>query len=183
MSDKQLSTGKIVVFAFIALAWTNSAVGQIVEGLPSSSQACHAKRGTLDNFIPAEGATAAPKTVFKDKDSKEKKLDDYKGKSLIINFWATWCAPCVREMPQLDRLKALVSGNGIEVIAISEDRKGAPLVEKFYKINDLYNLEILTDEGGKLLRALGGRGLPTTVLLNREGSEFGSGHTPHSSKS
>ena len=76
-------------------------------------------------------------------------------------------------MPQLDRLKGLVSGNGIDVLAISQDRQGASVVKKFYATNKLYDLEILIDKSSKLIRSLRGRGLPTTVLFNKEGQEVG----------
>ena len=101
------------------------------------------------------------------------KLSDYRGKVVFINFWATWCAPCVREMPQLDRLKELVAANGVDVLAISEDRQGALVVKKFYAANKLHGLDILVDKGSKLIQSLKGRGLPTTVLFNKMSQEVG----------
>ena len=91
----------------------------------------------------------------------------------MVNFWATWCAPCVREMPQLDRLRKLLSGAGIEVLALSEDRAGAPLVEKFYNTNRIRNLEILIDKGGKVLRESKVSAMPTTLLIDAGGMEVG----------
>jgi thiol-disulfide isomerase/thioredoxin len=102
-----------------------------------------------------------------------KTLAEYRGRGVVLNFWATWCAPCVKEMPQLDRLKNILNPDGITVLAISEDRAGAPLVEKFYRINDLRNLDVLIDQGGKVLRGSNVRGLPTTLLIDAEGREVG----------
>ena len=74
-------------------------------------------------------------------------------------------------MPQLDRLRNLLSGAGIEVLALSEDRAGAPLVEKFYNTNRIRNLEVLIDKGGKVLRGSKVRALPTTLLIDSGGME------------
>jgi len=89
----------------------------------------------------------------------------------VLNFWATWCAPCVREMPALDRLTAEVEGDGIRVLTVSEDRKGGPVVRKFFKVNGIKNLPMLVDIKQGLLRAFGIRVLPTTVLVGRDGRE------------
>jgi len=76
-------------------------------------------------------------------------------------------------MPALDRLSKLLKGAGIDVLALSEDRPGASLVEKFYKTNAIRNLEVLIDKGGKVLRASKVRGLPTTLLIDANGLEVG----------
>ncbi len=173
MPDRRLSTGKIAVFAVLAVAAAAAAATWFISGSPASAQACQAKHATLGNFQPAEQAVPVADTPFTDGAGKQRRLSDYKGRGVVLNFWATWCAPCVREMPQLDRLKALVAANGIDVLTVSEDRKGVPLVKKFYEINKLHDLDILVDDGGKLLRALKGRGLPTTVLIDKNGIEVG----------
>jgi thiol-disulfide isomerase/thioredoxin len=99
------------------------------------------------------------------------RLSDYRGRGVVFNFWATWCAPCIREMPDLDRLKTLVAENGIDVLALSEDRKGVDRVTKFYKSAEIKNLEILLDDNGGILRDSRVRGLPTTLLINAKGKE------------
>jgi len=140
---------------------------------PSEAQACVAEEGTLGNFHATEGHPPVPDTVFKDGTGKDLTLADFKGRGVVLNFWATWCAPCVKEMPQLDRLKGLVAGNGIDVLTVSEDRKGISVVKPFYETNKLYDLAIHIDPGGKLLRAFKGRGLPTTILIDKHGREAG----------
>ena len=117
---------------------------------------------------PHKAVTGQP---FLDAQGAEKTLADYRGRGVVLNFWATWCAPCVKEMPQLDRLHKILAPDGIAVLTISEDRAGAALVEKFYRINELDNLYILIDRNGKVLRGSKVRGLPTTLLINAKGKE------------
>ncbi|MBT6095385.1 MAG: TlpA family protein disulfide reductase [Rhodospirillaceae bacterium] len=175
MSERLLSTGKIATFLAViavagALAWLYLPGGgdQTVE-----ARSCKPDEGVLANFQPSDDLAPVPETSFLDNDEKKRSLADYKGRGVVLNFWATWCAPCVREMPQLDRLNALLKGSGIEVLTVSEDRKGLPIARKFFEVNKLRDLEILADPKGKLLRALNGRGLPTTVIIDRQGREVG----------
>jgi thiol-disulfide isomerase/thioredoxin len=127
-------------------------------------------------------ATNPPKSVpavnFIEGKALKRTLADYRGRGVILNFWATWCGPCVREMPQLDRLNALIRKDGIDVLTVSEDRNGIALIEKFYQINGLKHLPLLRDaqsnnSQGKLMSRLAVRGLPTTILINAQGQEVG----------
>jgi len=143
-------------------------------GVSHASQGrCEAPEGTFTNFTPTDSPTIAPKIPFFTADGEEKTLADYIGKGVVLNFWATWCAPCVREMPDLDRLHAMVKGNDVEVLALNEDRKGMEVAPKFFKKNKLHDLDILIDKKTKVLKSLKVRGLPTTVLFDREGKERG----------
>jgi len=119
---------------------------------------------------PHKAVTGQP---FLDAQGAEKTLADYRGRGVVLNFWATWCAPCVKEMPQLDRLKNFLKADGIEVLALSEDRAGATLVDKFFRINEIRNLDVLIDRAGKVMRGSKIRGLPTTLLIDAQGREIG----------
>lgn len=129
------------------------------------------------NFIPKDIPAPAPEVFFMDGKSENGKtkieLSSYKGKGVVLNFWATWCAPCVREMPSLDRLQAMVSDTGVEVVTLSEDRGDPKVIGAFFKTNKIATLPAYIDKRGKVLRAFGGAALPTTVLIDARGYEIG----------
>ncbi|MFT8244705.1 TlpA family protein disulfide reductase [Roseomonas sp. BN140053] len=112
-----------------------------------------------------------PAFTFTDAEGDAKSLADFTGQSLLLNFWATWCPPCVAEMPALDRLQAALGGEGLKVLPLSSDRGGRTQVEPFYAARRLTKLGIWLDPRGAAGRALGLRGLPTTVLVDRQGQE------------
>jgi thiol-disulfide isomerase/thioredoxin len=148
--------------------------------IPLSAQAaetlterCMPQKGLFGNYQSTENKATAINIPFLDASGEETTLANYAGKGLILNFWATWCAPCVREMPQLNRLSAFVRENKIEVLTISEDLNGIKSVPKFYKSYNLYDLPVLVDQKGKLMRSFEAKGLPTTVLINQHGQEVG----------
>jgi thiol-disulfide isomerase/thioredoxin len=109
--------------------------------------------------------------VFQDAEGREQRFDAFRGRGLVVNFWATWCPPCVAEMPALDRAQAILTREGIEVLPLSSDRGGRAQVEPFYARTGLRHLGIWLDPRGAAGRALGVRGLPTTLILDRAGLE------------
>ena len=117
---------------------------------------------------PPRPVTARP---FFDARGGQRRLSDHRGRGVVFNFWATWCAPCIREMPDLDRLKTLLAGDGVDVLALSEDREGVDRVKKFYATAGIRNLDILLDDKGGVLRDSQVRGLPTTLLIDADGME------------
>ena len=107
-------------------------------------------------------------------DSKEKiiKLSDYKGKLVILNFWATWCAPCKEEMPSLDNLKVNPNLDNIEIFPINIGKDNLKKSNKFFQDLNIKNLDIYFDNPVTLAKNLSLRGMPTTILFNTEGKEF-----------
>ncbi len=138
-----------------------------------AGKACDRPPESLGNFAATGQANAAWAVPFYMGDGTPRTLADFQGSALVVNFWATWCAPCVREMPALDRLSAAVADGGIRVLALSEDRGGAAIVERFYEENGIRHLPVTVDRGGKVVRALTTPGLPMTVLIDTEGREVG----------
>jgi thiol-disulfide isomerase/thioredoxin len=99
-------------------------------------------------------------------------LADFHGKVVLFNIWATWCAPCRKEMPTLDRLQAKLGGDGFEVVALSLDQGGAATVRAFYDQIGIHRLDIYVDTSGYVVRDLNLIGVPTTFLVDRVGREM-----------
>ncbi len=118
-----------------------------------------------------EGRRPAPAVTFTDAEGREHGFQDFPGEGLVVNLWATWCPPCVAEMPALDRLQAMLRGERVRVLALSSDRGGRAVVEAFYQRLGLRELGLWLDPRGAAARGLGARGLPTTVILDRAGFE------------
>ena len=109
---------------------------------------------------------------FKDDEGKEISFSDFQDKVLLVNFWATWCAPCIKEMPSLDRLKSKVDGD-FDVIAISVDRDGVEKVTDFFNENKISNLEKFFDIKNSLAKEMDLYGVPTSFFVNKQGDLIG----------
>ncbi|MBC4015221.1 TlpA family protein disulfide reductase [Siccirubricoccus deserti] len=112
-----------------------------------------------------------PEFGFTDAEGKPHGVGDFAGQGLVLNLWATWCPPCVAEMPALDRAQAALAAEGITVLALSSDRGGRAQVEPFYRDRGIRHLGLWLDPRGAAGRALGVRGLPTTLIIDRQGRE------------
>ena len=110
---------------------------------------------------------------FEDANGQSRSLTDFRGKVVLLNIWATWCVPCRKEMPTLDRLQAQLGGPDFQVVALSMDRAGPDVVKKFFAEIGVRNLALEIDPSSKAMFALGVFGLPTTVLIDRKGQEIG----------
>lgn len=127
----------------------------------------------LAAFAPTEPPRPVPEVTFTTAAGDPRSLDDFRGQVVLLNLWATWCAPCVEEMPALDRLQARLGGPDFQVVAVSSDRGGAEVVEPFFRKQGLTALPVYLDPDNRVARALGVHALPTTVLIDRAGREVG----------
>ncbi len=126
------------------------------------------------NFAPAEAPKPVPELTFLDVDGNEISIEDFRGKVVVLNLWATWCAPCRHEMPSLDRLQAQHGGDDLQVIALSVDRgESLDKIREFYEEVGVQHLAIYRDPNSTVPRALKAPGLPTTVVIDRAGREVG----------
>ncbi|SOH94057.1 Thiol-disulfide isomerase or thioredoxin [Monaibacterium marinum] len=114
-----------------------------------------------------------PSETFTDPNGNAHTLADYAGKIVLVNFWATWCAPCREEMPDLDALNADLGGDDFEVLTIASGRNSLSGIRAFFADEDITSLPIMLDPQGQLSRRAGVLGLPVTVLMDREGREIG----------
>lgn len=128
---------------------------------------------SLADLMPARPPAPPPAARFTDAAGKVHTLAEFAGKGLVVNLWATWCAPCVAEMPALNGLAKAVAGDGILVLPLSSDIGGAEAVRKFYASHDITALKIWLDPKGATMQAWGARGLPTTLIIDRKGREQG----------
>jgi len=112
-----------------------------------------------------------PNVAFEDGQGRKRALTDFRGKVVLLNIWATWCAPCRAEMPTLDRLQLRLGGEQFEVVALSIDRGGQAAVRSFYDEIDVRALAIYVDATVAAQATLGVVGVPTTLLIDREGRE------------
>ena len=122
-------------------------------------------------FTTPEGTPAAPADGFLDGSGAEVQLADFKGKPVVLNFWATWCAPCVKELPSLERLKA--ARGDLTIIALNVDTKAEGPIDEFLKEVGAPGLEAYSDPKKKLWRAFRLNSLPTTFVINAEGRVVG----------
>lgn len=142
-------------------------------GLAALARTSAARADALDNFSLTPGNPPVPDIQFRDPDGTIRNLSDYRGRVVLFNAWATWCGPCINEMPALDETQAQLGGSDFQVLPVSMDRGGAMTVDLFYRAHNLKNLPILVDHQAQIARLLKPRGLPFTLLIDREGNEIG----------
>jgi thiol-disulfide isomerase/thioredoxin len=129
--------------------------------------------GGMTAFLVRSEPLDLPDFTFEGADGAEESLADLRGKVVLLNIWATWCVPCREEMPQLNALQADLGGEDFEVVAINIDRGGADKARKFLEEIEASDLARYTDPSGKLFVTLKAVGMPTTLLIDRDGKEIG----------
>ena len=188
-TDKKKSTrlpliaaGAIVLAAITGYYWyqadgRKAGPAETVAEAPGPASADGVSRdlatGTLAAFLVRPEPKPLPDIAFQDGAGKPLKLSDWKGRVVLINLWATWCAPCRKEMPDLARLQKELGSDQFEVVAISVDRKGAEASSAFLKETGADNLKLYVEPTTAIVGELQSAGLPATILVDRQGREIG----------
>jgi thiol-disulfide isomerase/thioredoxin len=144
----------------------------LVALLLAAGSAAEPKEVKLGEFIPTSPPQPAPAVEFTDMDGKPAALADFKGRPVLVNLWATWCQPCLKEMPELAAFAKRLDGK-LRVAAISEDRGGAGTVAPFLAKHDFAGLSFYLDPKGAATQAFAVRGLPTSLLIGPDGKLLG----------
>ncbi|MBI1385245.1 MAG: redoxin family protein [Rhizobiales bacterium] len=130
-------------------------------------------KGGMVKFVASRVPNDLGAVAFRDGEGAPVTLADWKGRVVLVNVWATWCAPCLHEMPSLDRLQKALGGEAFEVVAVSIDRGPPEKPAAFLARVGAEALKLYHDETGKLAKAVGAYGMPTTILVGRDGFELG----------
>ena len=134
---------------------------------------CYAiEKPDIKNLILNKKQKTYDAVIFKDKDQKNVNLSNFKGKLIILNFWATWCAPCKEEMPSLDKLQSDPRLSNLIIFPINIGQENFLKSEVFFKELNIKNLDIYFDSTITLAKKFSLRGVPTTIIFNKKGHEF-----------
>ena len=126
----------------------------------------------IKNLVLIKNPKIYENVIFKDINQKNVDLDDFKGKLILLNFWATWCAPCKEEMPSLDNLQSNSNFSNLKIFPINIGQEDISKSKFFFKELNIVNLNIYSDASITLAKKFSLRGVPTTILFNKEGNEF-----------
>ncbi len=124
-------------------------------------------------FVRKASAAPLSNAIFQNASGQPVSLENFRGRVVVLSLWATWCIPCRKEMPALDRLQAALGGPDFEVVALSLDRGGASASKKFLDGTGATKLALYVDPSAKLANEFKAIGLPTTLLIGRDGREIG----------
>ena len=135
-------------------------------------------KGEIAALTPAKAPISTAAISFRDGDGRERTLADWKGRVVLLNLWATWCVPCKKEMPALDALAKKLAGQDFEVVAVNIDTRDPDKAKTWLKDNRVSQLAYYADPAAKIFQDLkaAGRafGMPTTLLLDKQGCEIAS---------
>jgi thiol-disulfide isomerase/thioredoxin len=128
---------------------------------------------TLGRFMPTEPGVPVPELPFTDGSGESITINAFRGRVVLINFWATWCAPCIEEMPALDRLQAKFKPEEFEIVAIALDRQGERVVRPFFDKLRLERMKLYLDASNISSRLMSVSAMPTSILVAKDGAELG----------
>ena len=177
----RVTSGACLIAASVAFAGVFDiskafAQGPCTQALAFSSKIAPLVTGDVGALTVATKPLPLPDLAFVDAAGSPRKLSDWKGRTVLLNLWATWCVPCRKEMPALDNLQGKVGGKNFEVVAVNIDTSGPDKPKAFLKDGNLTRLDFFSDQKAKVFQDLKSAGLalgmPTSVLIDGEGCEI-----------
>ena len=126
----------------------------------------------IKNIVIHKDLKTYDNLIFLDKKDQKININEYRGNLLVLNFWATWCEPCKKEMPSLDKLQANPELNKIKIFAINIGKENLDKVNKFFLDLNIKNFDPYFDPPTTLAKMFSLRGVPTSILIDKEGQEF-----------
>ena len=156
------------VFVLALAAWTILYLNP-----PQQKPQAGAATGGLQNFVPATARRDFPQATFQGANGEELLLDAFRGRTILVNLWASWCPPCIEEMPTLARLQTLQGGEDFQVVTIAIEDAEADELRAVLQRLQASNLPPYRNSDYRLMATLGVRGLPTSLLLDKHGRELG----------
>lgn len=142
-------------------------------GIAQTADIAALREGDMRKLTIHSTPMASSDVPFMGADGSEMTLAAYQGQYVVLNFWATWCAPCRKEMPHLATLQSELGGDAMQVVTIATGRNPRPAMERFFADIGVDNLPLHTDARQALARSLGVLGLPITIILDPQGREIG----------
>lgn len=179
--DRMARQRRLLLLAAIAAVVGTIAVyvsgGSPINGLTPAPKANRVATlpnvGQMAAFVIRPEPQAMPELRFQTGSGEPRTVADWKGRVVLMNLWATWCAPCIKELPDLARLQAELGSSEFEVVAVSVDRTGVAGAQRFLEKTGSTALALYVDPTARLANTVGALGLPATILIGRDGREIG----------
>jgi thiol-disulfide isomerase/thioredoxin len=178
-----LAVGGIAVLAVLGAVYgmgrlrSNAGTAACGPALETAQRIAPLARGEVAALAVSHTPSLVPDLAFKDADGHDHKLSDWRGRTVLVNLWATWCVPCRKEMPALDALQADLGGDKFDVVAINIDTRDAEKPLAFLRDTGVTHLAYYADQSAKVFQELkmAGKafGMPTTLIIDRSGCEIG----------
>ena len=165
--------GGFMKFLRSLLLYTALGLGANTAFAVDTSQFDALKTGDMRKLAWAKSNSIVSLVRYFDEAGQETDLSTYRGKTVVLNFWATWCAPCRKEMPSLSELQNELGDEAFEVVTIATMRNSPKSIQSFFEKIGVSNLSLHNDPKGALSRSMGVLGLPTTLIVSKSGEEIG----------